>query len=74
MTLFDGKPLGEEEVAAKMMCVCDHTGAVHYRGGGCHACDTEIAALVCQEPESCIGCEGDEVEPRCDGFAPKDVA
>jgi Zn finger protein HypA/HybF involved in hydrogenase expression len=40
MTLFDGQPLTEEEVRARMYCaVCDDEYSDHDEDGECTACD-----------------------------------
>lgn len=39
MTLFDGKPLTEREVALRQPCVCDHNYGAHRGGTNCTECD-----------------------------------
>ena len=40
MTLFDGQPITEEEVQARLVCVCTHTYAQHVVAGQERECTT----------------------------------
>lgn len=41
MTLFDGQPLTEQEIAARLLCECSHSYGTHCDGWECLACDCE---------------------------------
>lgn len=41
MTLFDGKPLTEREVAMRIECECGHLYSEHHDGVDCRECDCE---------------------------------
>ena len=41
MTLFDGKPLTEREVALRFPCTCGHSLGAHRGGTNCTKCECE---------------------------------
>lgn len=60
MSLFDGKPLTEEEIAARDLCLCDHARAFHtsepqkiegFTHAGCGGSLIVIGCAICDECE-----------------------
>ena len=55
MSLFDGKPLTEAEVKARVMCECAHTYGTHRGGTNCTACGcdefTEPAEMSAEDEQ-----------------------
>lgn len=41
MSLFDNRPLTEDEVERRVPCECGHTKGQHRRGANCTACDCD---------------------------------